>query len=138
MDGTALYECVAAIFIAQAYGISLGVGEQVLVLVTALLASIGAAGIPMAGLVMIVVVLRTLGLPLEGVGLILAVDRVLDMFRTSVNVWSDTPPPFLAQPFPVQRLQCTEAGGNRQCVPVIRAAIAVRDGSVLPASTSPR
>ena len=90
MDGTALYECVAAIFIAQAYGISLGVGEQVLVLVTALLASIGAAGIPMAGLVMIVVVLRTLGLPLEGVGLILAVDRVLDMFRTSVNVWSDT------------------------------------------------
>jgi len=89
MDGTALYECVAAIFIAQVYGISLSVGQQVLVFITALLASIGAAGIPMAGLVMIVIVLRAVGLPLEGVGLILAVDRVLDMCRTAVNVWSD-------------------------------------------------
>ncbi|MFQ5665598.1 MAG: dicarboxylate/amino acid:cation symporter [Candidatus Binatia bacterium] len=90
MDGTALYECVAVIFIAQAYGISLGVGQQFVVFVTALLASIGAAGIPMAGLVMMAIVLRAVGLPLEGVGLILAVDRVLDMCRTSVNVWSDT------------------------------------------------
>jgi len=90
MDGTALYECVAAIFIAQVYGISLGFGEQLLVCITALLASIGAAGIPMAGLVMMVIVLRAVGLPIEGVGLILAVDRVLDMCRTSVNVWSDT------------------------------------------------
>ena len=89
MDGTALYECVAAIFIAQVYGISLSVGQQALVFVTALLASIGAAGIPMAGLVMMVIVLRAVGLPLEGVGLILAVDRVLDMCRTAVNVWSD-------------------------------------------------
>ncbi len=90
MDGTALYECVAAIFIAQVYGISLSIGQQVLVFLTALLASIGAAGIPMAGLVMMVIVLRSVGLPLEGVGLILAVDRVLDMTRTAVNVWSDT------------------------------------------------
>jgi Na+/H+-dicarboxylate symporter len=90
MDGTALYECVAAIFIAQVYGISLGLGQQALVCLTALLASIGAAGIPMAGLVMMVIVLRAVGLPIEGVGLILAVDRVLDMCRTSVNVWSDT------------------------------------------------
>jgi Na+/H+-dicarboxylate symporter len=90
MDGTALYECVAAVFIAQVYGISLGVGQQVLVVLTALLASVGAAGIPMAGLVMMVIVLRAVGLPNEGVGLILAVDRVLDMCRTSVNVWSDT------------------------------------------------
>jgi proton glutamate symport protein len=90
MDGTALYECVAAMFIAQAYGIELGIGQQVLLFATALLASIGAAGIPMAGLVMIAVVLRAVGLPLEGVGLILAVDRILDMCRTSVNVWSDT------------------------------------------------
>jgi len=89
MDGTALYECVAALFIAQVYGISLSIGQQVTVLVTALLASIGAAGIPMAGLVMMVIVLRAVGLPLEGVGLILAVDRVLDMCRTAVNVWSD-------------------------------------------------
>jgi Na+/H+-dicarboxylate symporter len=89
MDGTALYECVAAIFIAQVYGIQLGVGQQVLVVLTALLASIGAAGIPMAGLVMMVIVLRAVGLPIEGVGLIIAVDRVLDMGRTTVNVWSD-------------------------------------------------
>lgn len=90
MDGTALYECVAAIFIAQAYGVDLGFGEQVIVVFTALLASIGAAGIPMAGLVMITVVLSAVGLPLEGVGLILAVDRILDMFRTATNVWSDS------------------------------------------------
>lgn len=90
MDGTALYECVAAIFIAQAYGIDLSFGQQILIVFTALLASIGAAGIPMAGLVMISVVLTAVGLPLEGVGLIIAVDRILDMFRTSINVWSDT------------------------------------------------
>ena len=90
MDGTALYECVAAMFIAQVYGIDLSITQQLLVFLTALLASIGAAGIPMAGLVMIAVVLRAVGLPMEGVGLILAVDRILDMFRTAVNVWSDT------------------------------------------------
>lgn len=90
MDGTALYECVAAMFIAQAYGIELGVFQQFLVVMTALLASIGAAGIPMAGLVMISIILTTVGLPLEGLGLILAVDRILDMCRTTVNVWSDS------------------------------------------------
>lgn len=90
MDGTALYECVAVIFIAQVYGVELTLVQQIIVVVTALLASIGAAGIPMAGLVMITIVLTAVGLPLEGVGLILAVDPLLDMFRTSVNVWSDT------------------------------------------------
>lgn len=90
MDGTALYECVAAMFIAQVYGIELSIMQQVLVVVTALLASIGAAAIPMAGLVMITVVLSAIGLPLEAVGLIIAVDRPLDMLRTSVNVWSDS------------------------------------------------
>ncbi|HYQ58503.1 MAG TPA: dicarboxylate/amino acid:cation symporter [Draconibacterium sp.] len=90
MDGTALYECVAAMFIAQAYGVDLSITQQAFVVVTALLASIGAAGIPMAGLVMITVVLTAVGLPLEGIGLILAVDRPLDMLRTSVNVWSDS------------------------------------------------
>jgi proton glutamate symport protein len=90
MDGTALYEFVAAMFIAQAYGIHLGFVQQFVVVFTALLASIGAAGIPMAGLVMITVVLTSVGLPLEGVGLILAVDRILDMCRTTVNVWSDS------------------------------------------------
>lgn len=90
MDGTALYECVAAMFIAQAYGIELSFLQQAIVVATALLASIGAAGIPMAGFVMISIILAAVGLPLEGVGLILAVDRILDMFRTSVNVWSDS------------------------------------------------
>lgn len=90
MDGTALYECVAAMFIAQVYGIELSFFQQMIVVFTALLASIGAAGIPMAGLVMITIVLQAVGLPLEGVGLILAVDRILDMMRTSVNVWSDS------------------------------------------------
>ena len=90
MDGTALYECIAAIFIAQAYGIDLSFVQQLIIVVTALLASIGAAAIPMAGLVMITVILTAVGLPLEGVGLILAVDRILDMFRTATNVWSDS------------------------------------------------
>ena len=90
MDGTALYECVAAMFIAQAYGIEMSLLSQAIVVFTALLASIGAAGIPMAGLVMISVILTAVGLPLEGVGLILAVDPLLDMCRTTVNVWSDS------------------------------------------------
>jgi Na+/H+-dicarboxylate symporter len=89
MDGTALYEAVAALTIAQMYGVGLGLPEQLMVLVTALLASVGAAGIPMAGLVMLVVVLEAVGLPLEGITTIVAVDRVLDMFRTATNVWSD-------------------------------------------------
>lgn len=90
MDGTALYELVATMFIAQAYGVDLSIGQQIIVVITGLLASIGAAGIPMAGLVMISVILSAVGLPLEGIGLILAVDRILDMFRTAVNVWSDS------------------------------------------------
>jgi len=90
MDGTALYECICALFIAQAYGIALGPVDQFLVVVTALLASIGAAGIPSAGLVMISIILSTVGLPLEGVALILAVDPLLDMCRTAVNIFSDS------------------------------------------------
>ena len=90
MNGTALYECVAVIFIAQAYGIDLTVGQQAIVVLTALLAAIGSAGIPMAGLVMMSIVLTAVNLPLEGIGLILAVDRILDMSRTTVNVWGDT------------------------------------------------
>ncbi len=89
MDGTALYECVAALFVAQLYGIDLSFGQQVLVVLTSLLASIGAAGVPMAGLIMMTVVFSVVGLPLEGIGIVLTVDRILDMFRTTVNVWSD-------------------------------------------------
>ena len=90
MDGTALYECVAAIFIAQVYGFDLSLGAQVTVAATAVLASIGAASIPMSGMVMMSVILGAVGLPLEGVGIILAVDRILDMFRTTANVFSDS------------------------------------------------
>lgn len=89
MDGTALYEAVAALFIAQAAGIHLSGAEQFIVFVTATLAAIGAAGIPEAGLVTMVIVLNAVGLPLEGIGLILAVDWLLDRFRTTVNVWGD-------------------------------------------------
>jgi solute carrier family 1 (high affinity glutamate transporter) protein 1 len=89
MDGTALYEAVAAMFIAQSYGIILGPVEQVVVFLTATLAAIGAAGIPEAGLVTMVIVLKAVGLPIEGIGLILTIDWLLDRFRTTVNVWGD-------------------------------------------------
>lgn len=94
MDGTALYECVGAVFIAQVLGMPLDFGQQVVVVVTALAASIGAAGIPSAGLVMIFIVLEAIGLtgpePYMVVGAMLAIDRPLDMLRTATNVLSDT------------------------------------------------
>ena len=90
MDGTALYEAVAAMFIAQVYGIHLGPAEQVIIFLTATLAAIGAAGIPEAGLVTMVIVLKAVNLPIEGIGLILTVDWLLDRFRTTVNVWGDS------------------------------------------------
>jgi proton glutamate symport protein len=90
MDGTALYECVAAMFIAQAYGVEISIGGQFLVVLLAVLTSIGVAGVPAASLVAITLILGAIGLPLEAIGLILAVDRVLDMCRTSVNVLGDT------------------------------------------------
>lgn len=90
MDGTALYECVAAIFIAQAYGLDLSFAQQFTIVLVALLTSIGVAGIPSASLVAITIILAAIGLPMEAVGLIIAVDRVLDMCRTSVNVFSDS------------------------------------------------
>jgi len=89
MNGTALYEAVAAMFIAQAYGIDLSIGQQAIVFVTASLAAVGAAGIPEAGLVTMVIVLKAVGLPLDGIALLLAVDWFLDRFRTVINIWGD-------------------------------------------------
>lgn len=90
MDGTALYECVAAMFLAQAYGLELGIGLQFMVVLIALLSSIGVAGIPAASLVAISIILGAIGLPIEGIGMILITDRILDMCRTSVNIFSDS------------------------------------------------
>jgi Na+/H+-dicarboxylate symporter len=94
MDGTALYECVGAIFIAQVLGYPLELSTQVTIVITALAASIGAAGIPSAGLVMIFIILRAIGLtgpePMVIVGVMLAIDRPLDMYRTAINVFSDS------------------------------------------------
>ena len=89
MDGTALYQGVAAIFIAQVYGLSLTVGDQITIVLMATLASIGAAGVPGIGIITLTMVLQTLGLPLEGIALILGVDRILDMCRTTVNITGD-------------------------------------------------
>jgi Na+/H+-dicarboxylate symporter len=90
MDGTALYEAAAVMFIAQSYGIEMGFAQQSIIFITATLAAIGAAGIPEAGLVTMVIVLQAVGLPLEGISLLLAVDWLLDRFRTSINVWGDS------------------------------------------------
>jgi Na+/H+-dicarboxylate symporter len=89
MDGTALYQGVAAMFIAQAYGLELGLGQQAVIFVSATLASIGTAAVPQAGLVMLMIVFSAVGLPTEGIGLILAVDWFVDRCRTTVNVWGD-------------------------------------------------
>lgn len=90
MDGTALYQGVAAIFIAQIYGLDLGIAEQATIVVSATLASVGAAGVPGAGMITLAMVLTAIGVPTEGLALILGVDRLLDMFRTTLNVVGDS------------------------------------------------
>lgn len=89
MDGTALYQAVAAVFIAQIYGIDLTIGDQATIVVSATMASIGAAGVPGAGMITLAMVLTAIGVPTEGIALVLGVDRILDMFRTSTNVVGD-------------------------------------------------
>lgn len=89
MDGTAIMQGVAAVFIANVYGIDLGLGQYLMIIVTATLASIGTAGVPGVGLIMLALVLEQAGLPLEGIGLIMGVDRLLDMMRTAVNITGD-------------------------------------------------
>lgn len=90
MDGTALYECAVVLFISQLYGVSLDWSQQLLVVVLALLTSVGVAGIPAASLVAIVIILQALGLPLEAIAIVMATDRILDMMRTAVNIFSDS------------------------------------------------
>ena len=90
MDGTALYEAIAVMFIAQAYGLEMSAVEQMVIFVTATLAAVGAAGVPQAGLVTMLIVLNAVDLPREGIALLLAVDWFLDRFRTMVNVWGDS------------------------------------------------
>ena len=89
MDGTSLYQAVAAVFIAQAFGYDLDLSAQLTIVLTATLASIGAAAVPGAGMVMLVIVLSSIGIDPEGIALIFAVDRILDMLRTVVNVTGD-------------------------------------------------
>jgi Na+/H+-dicarboxylate symporter len=90
MNGTALYECTAAMFLAQAYGLELGFAVQVSIVLIALLTSIGVAGVPHASLVAIAVILESIGLPVEAIGVLLVFDRVLDMARTAVNIFGDS------------------------------------------------
>jgi Na+/H+-dicarboxylate symporter len=90
MDGTALYQGVAAIFIAQVYDMQLTFTDQLTIVSTATLASVGAAGVPGAGMITLALVLTSIGVPLEGLALVLGVDRLLDMFRTATNVASDS------------------------------------------------
>jgi len=89
MDGTALYQGVAAVFIAQIYGIPLGLADQLTIVLMATLASVGAAGVPAAGIITLAMVLKQIGIPLEGIALILGVDRFLDMCRTTTNIVGD-------------------------------------------------
>lgn len=90
MSGSALYECVAAMFIAQVYGLELSLATQFSVVLLSLVTSIGISGIPSASIIAIIVILKAIGLPAEGIGLFFAVDRILDMCRTTVNVFSDS------------------------------------------------
>lgn len=89
MNGTSLYQAVAAVFIAQALGLDLTLGDQLMIVLTSTLAAIGSAGVPGAGLIMLIVVLESIGVPAAGIALIMAPDRILDMFRTVVNVTGD-------------------------------------------------
>ncbi len=89
MDGTAIYQGICAVFIATAYGVNLGVGEMATIVLTATLASIGTAGVPGAGMVMLAMVLESVGLPVEGIALVAGVDRIFDMGRTTVNITGD-------------------------------------------------
>jgi Na+/H+-dicarboxylate symporter len=90
MDGTALYQAVAAVFIAQVFGMDLTLGAQITIVLTAVLASVGTAAVPGAGIVMLIIILEAINVPIQGIALIIGVDRILDMCRTVVNVTGDS------------------------------------------------
>ena len=90
MDGTAIYQGVCAVFIASCFGISLTFSQMLTIVLTATLASVGTAGVPGAGMVMLAMVLQSVGLPVEGIALVAGVDRIFDMGRTVVNITGDT------------------------------------------------
>ena len=89
MDGTAIYQAVCTVFIAQCYGINLSLSQLATVVITATIASIGTAGVAGAGVVMLAMVLQAVGLPVEGIALVLGIDRIFDMGRTVVNITGD-------------------------------------------------
>ena len=89
MDGTAIYQCVATVFLATCAGMQLTLSQMILIVVTATLASIGTAGTPGAGMIMLAMVLESVGLPVEGIGLVMGVDRIFDMGRTTLNITGD-------------------------------------------------
>lgn len=99
MDGTALYQGVCVLFIAQFLGVDLSFTQQLIIVLTATLASIGTAGVPGAGLIMLTMVITAVGLPLEALALVAGVDRVLDMIRTSTNVTGDASAAVVVQAF---------------------------------------
>ena len=90
MDGTAIYQGVCAIFIAQVFGIDLTISQQFMIVMTTVLASIGTAGVPGSGMIMLAMVLTSVGLPVEGIALVAGVDRILDMMRTALNITGDS------------------------------------------------
>ena len=89
MDGTAIYQGVCAIFIANIYGIDLTMSQMIMIIISGTLASVGTAGVPGAGVIMLALVLQTVGLPMEGIALVAGIDRVLDMIRTCLNITGD-------------------------------------------------
>nr|WP_110113371.1 dicarboxylate/amino acid:cation symporter [Bacillus sp. CGMCC 1.16541] len=108
MDGSAIYQGVAALFIAQFYGIDLGMAEMAMIMFTATVASVGTAGVPGAGMIMLTMVLAAVNLPVEGIALIAAIDRILDMFRTSVNIVGDAAAAVFVDSFEKKRTEKEE------------------------------
>ncbi len=113
MDGTALYQGVAAIFIAQIYGMDLSIAQQATIIVSATLASVGAAGVPGAGMITLAMVLTAIGVPTEGLALVLGVDRLLDMFRTGTNITGDSTATVLMAKLEGERLKIMTAEEDR-------------------------